>query len=446
MAGGPRYIVWPSSSPTEYMNQEKREPTPRIRRLQIVSLTLLLICGTINYLDRGSLSVANPLIRQDLGISLSQMGWLLSAFGWSYAIMQLPIGALVDRLGPRITLGVGLTFWSLAQGIGGLCTNFTQFVWARIFLGIGEAPHYPTSARVVSNWFAPRDRGVPVGVFNAASPLGTALAPLLLTFLMLTFNWRWMFVTMGVLGLVAAVVWIRVYRDPEASGLLTEHQAYLAESPSDRAAQIAVQKMTFAEWCGLFAHRTTWSMILGFFGSVYLNWVFITWLPGYLEIERHMSTISTGLAAGIPFACGFVGCLVAGWFSDQLIRRGMPPIRSRKLPIVIGMVGMSLFTVPAALVQSNVVALACISIVVFLGFGASACSWALATAAAPPNRVASLGAVQNFGGYLCGALAPILTGSLAQSTHSFVPALLTGAVIAFVSAMIYLFGVRDPIS
>lgn len=427
------------------MNQEKRASTPRIRRRQIVSLTLLLICGTINYLDRGSLSVANPLIRQDLGISLSQMGWLLSAFGWSYAIMQLPIGALVDRLGPRITLGVGLTFWSLAQGIGGLCTNFTQFVWARIFLGIGEAPHYPTSARVVSNWFAPRDRGVPVGVFNAASPLGTALAPLLLTFLMLTFNWRWMFVAMGVVGLVAAALWVMVYRDPEASGLSTEHQAYLAESPSDRAPQVAVQKMTFAEWCGLFAHRTTWSMILGFFGSVYLNWVFITWLPGYLEIERHMTTISTGLAAGIPFACGFVGCLVAGWLSDQLIRRGMPAIRSRKLPIVIGMVGMSLFTVPAALVQSNVVALACISMVVFLGFGASACSWALATAVAPPNRVASLGAVQNFGGYLGGALAPILTGSLAQSTHSFVPALLTGAVIAFVSATIYLFGVRDSI-
>ena len=123
----------------------------------------------------------------------------------------------------------------------------------------------------------------------------------------------------------------------------------------------------------------------------------------------------------------------------------MSPIQSRKLPIVLGMVGMSLFTVPAALVQSNVAALACISMVVFLGFGA-ACSWALATAAAPANRVASLGAVQNFGGYLGRALAPILTGSLAQATHSFVPALLSGAVIAFVSAMIYLFAVRDPIS
>jgi MFS family permease len=102
-----------------------------------------------------------------------------NAFGWSYALMQLPIGAIVDRVGPRITLGIGLTFWSLAQGIGGLCTNFTQFIWARIFLGVGEAPHYPTLARVVSNWFPPRDRGVPVGLFNAASPLGTALAPIL---------------------------------------------------------------------------------------------------------------------------------------------------------------------------------------------------------------------------------------------------------------------------
>jgi len=211
-------------------------------------------------------------------------------------------------------------------------------VWARIFLGIGEAPHYPTSARVVTNWFAPRDRGVPVGLFNAASPLGTALAPPLLTFLMLTFDWRWMFVAMGAVGLIGAVVWILVYRDPNAAGLSPEHQAYLAEGRSDKGPATAVQKLTLAEWGGLFAHRTTLSMILGFFGSGYLTWVFITWLPGYLEIERHMTTITTGVAAGMSFACGFVGSLVAGWFSDRLIRRGMSPIQSRKLPIVLGMV------------------------------------------------------------------------------------------------------------
>ena len=413
----------------------------RIRRIQTISLVMLVVCGTINYLDRGALSVANPAIRADLGVSLSEMGLLLSAFAWSYALVQLPVGGLVDRAGPRVLLGIGMTLWSLAQAAGGLVTSFGQFIWARIFLGVGEAPQYPTSARVVSNWFALRDRGMPTGIFNAASPLGTALAPPLLTLLMLSFNWRWMFVAMGVVGLIGAATWVLIYRDPDAVGLSTEEHVYLERG----APKGSPAKTTFAEWRSLFAYRTTWGMILGFFGSVYLNWVYLTWLPGYLEIERHMSTFGTGFAAAIPFFCGFVGCLVAGWFSDVLARRGTSPVRSRKVPVIVAMVGMALFTVPAALVASNVVALACISVVIFLANAASACSWALATVAAPPNRVASLGAVQNFGGFLGGALAPIVTGAIAQATHSFIPALLAGAAIAFVSAMIYLFVVRDPI-
>jgi MFS family permease len=250
-----------------------------------------------------------------------------------------------------------------------------------------------------------------------------------------------MFVAMGVVGLIAAAIWALIYRDPDAVGLSAEEHAYLEHG----TAQGAPAKTTFAEWRSLFAYRTTWGMILGFFGSVYLNWVFLTWLPGYLEIERHMSTFGSGFAAAIPFFFGFIGSLAAGWFSDLLTRRSTLPVRGRKTPVVLAMVGMALFTVPAALVESNVVALVCISVGVFLANAASACSWALATAAAPPNRIASLGAVQNFGGFLGGALAPIVTGAIAQATHSFVPALLTGAGIAFVSAMIYLFVVRDPI-
>jgi MFS family permease len=423
------------------MKDGKRKAPPRIRRIQTISLAMLVVCGTINYLDRGALSVANPAIRADLGISLGEMGLLLSAFAWSYALLQLPVGGLVDRAGPRVLLGVGMMLWSLAQAAGGLVTSFSQFIWARIFLGIGEAPQYPTSARVVSNWFALRDRGLPTGVFNAASPLGTALAPPLLTLLMLSFNWRWMFIAMGVVGLIAAAIWTLLYRDPAAVELSIEEQAYLA----DGSAQGTPPKTTFAEWRSLFEHRTTWGMILGFFGSVYLNWVYLTWLPGYLEIERHMSTFGTGFAAAIPFFCGFVGSLIAGWFSDLMTQRSTSPVRGRKTPVVVAMLGMALFTVPAALVPSNVVALACISVVVFLANAASACSWALATAAAPPNRVASLGAIQNFGGFLGGALAPIATGAIAQATHSFVLALLAGAAIAFASAMIYLFVVRDPI-
>ncbi len=423
------------------MENGKRRVPPRVRRMQTMALVLLVVSGTINYLDRGALSVANPMIRSDLGVSIGEMGLLLSAFAWSYALAQLPVGWLVDRAGPRALLGLGMVFWSLAQATGGFVTSFGQFIWARIFLGIGEAPQYPTAARVVSNWFAVRDRGVPTGIFNAASPLGTALAPPILTLLMLSFDWRWMFILMGLLGLIAAAIWVLLYRDPEASGLSAEERAYLAEGEE----RVTSAKATFAEWRSLFAYRTTWGMILGFFGSVYLNWVYLTWLPGYLEIERHMSTIRTGFAAALPFFFGFIGCLAAGWFSDLVSRRATSPVRSRKMPVIVAMLGMAVFTVPAALVESNWLALACISVVVFLANAASACSWTLATVAAPPNRVASLGALQNFGGFLGGALAPILTGFIAQVTHSFVPALLTGAAMAFVGALMYLFVVRNPI-
>jgi MFS family permease len=185
-------------------------------------------------------------------------------------------------------------------------------------------------------------------------------------------------------------------------------------------------------------------MLLGFFGSVYLNWVFLTWLPGYLRTERHMDVAYVGVAATIPFLCGFAGALTAGWASDQITKRAASTVTGRRTAVVLAMLGMVAFTIPAALVESNTAAIACISIVIFLANAASACSWSLATAVAPRSRVASLGAIQNFGGFVGGALAPIFTGYIAQS-WSFVPALLTGAAIAFAGAMAYQFLVLAPI-
>jgi sugar phosphate permease len=124
-------------------NDAKRQVPRRLRGIQMTSLAMLVVCGTINYMDRGALSVANPAIRADLGVSISEMGLLLSAFAWSYALVQIPVGGLVDRAGPRVLLGVGMALWSLAQAAGGLVTSFSQFIWARIILGIGEAPNIP---------------------------------------------------------------------------------------------------------------------------------------------------------------------------------------------------------------------------------------------------------------------------------------------------------------
>ncbi|MBQ5941017.1 MFS transporter [Massilia sp. AB1] len=413
---------------------------PRIRRRQTLALVLLVVTGVINYLDRATLAVANEYIRADLDLSLGQMGLLLSAFSWSYALCQLPVGALVDKIGPRWLLGMGLVLWSLAQAAGGMVSTFGWFVLARIVLGIGEAPQFPAAARVVSNWFPLRARGTPTGVYNSASPLGVALAPICLTPLIMATSWHWAFFVTGALGLVAAVVWVALYRDPVRERLSDAERAYLDEGQSTEAAP----KTSFASWRALFRHRATWGMLLGFFGSVYLNWVYLTWLPGYLRTERHMDLAQAGFAASIPFLCGFAGALVAGWASDRVTRHAESPVTGRRKAVVASMLGMVAFTIPAALVESNTVAVACISIVIFLANASSACSWSLATAVAPRSRIASLGAIQNFGGFLGGALAPILTGYIAQS-WSFVPALLTGAGIAFLGAMSYQFLVVRPI-
>src|SRR6201996_6517539 len=221
-----------------------QKATPRLKSVQIAALAMLVMAGVINYIDRATLAVANPLIREELGLSIADMGYLLSAFLWAYAFAQLPTGAMVDRLGPRILLTMGLSLWSLAQLLGGLVQGFGQFFGARILLGIGEAPQFPTGARVVRDWFNQRDRGLATGVFNCASSLGTAIAVPLLTLLMLSFGWRTMFVIMGIAGLIVAAVWFLLYRNPTEVALTTEENTYRTQGdpPGQRT------KVTFREW------------------------------------------------------------------------------------------------------------------------------------------------------------------------------------------------------
>ena len=416
--------------------------TARVKAIQRSALAMLVVAGVINYIDRATLAVANPLIRHDLNLSIADMGYLLSAFLWAYAFSQLPTGAMVDRFGPRILLSFGLSLWSLAQVLGGLVQNFGQFFGARVALGIGEAPQFPTAARVVRDWFNPRDRGLATGIFNCASSLGTAIAAPLLTFLMLSFGWRSMFVIMGLAGLVMASVWFLNYRNPADVALTPEETLYRTEgAPAGERTRV-----TWREWKLLFRFRTTWGMILGYFGCIYLTWIYTAWLPGYLEIERHMSVKFTGVAAAIPFAWGVVGGVSGGYFSDILVRRGVSPVRSRQYPAAFALAGTAICTAAAAFVSSNVLAIAFISASLFFVYVTSTCAWALTSVAAPTNCTASLGAMQNFGGYLGGALAPTVTGLIVQSTGGFVPALVVGALIGLASAGSYLFIVDRPIA
>jgi MFS family permease len=326
--------------------------------------------------------------------------------------------------------------------LGGLVQGFGQFFGARLLLGVGEAPQFPTCARVVRDWFNQRDRGLATGFFNCASSLGTAIAVPLLTFLMLSFGWRTMFVVMGVAGLVMAAVWYLVYRNPTELALTPEENAYRTQGdpPGQRT------KVTFREWKLLFRFRTTWGMIFGYFGCIYLTWIYTAWLPGYLEIQRHMSVKYTGWAAAIPFAWGVLGGVLGGYIADMLVRRGVEPLKSRRYPAAIALLGTAACTVAAAYVESDALAIAFISASLFLVYVTSTCAWALSSVAVPTNCTASIGAVQNFGGYLGGALAPTVTGLIVQTTGSFVPALVVGALIGVVSAASYFFVVDQPIT
>jgi MFS family permease len=186
-------------------------------------------------------------------------------------------------------------------------------------------------------------------------------------------------------------------------------------------------------------------MIAGFFGCIYVLWIYNAWLPGYLETDRHMSIARTGWVAGVPFLFGVVGSLAGGRLVDWLVARGVSPIDSRKYPMAVALLGTALFTVMAAEISSNAVAIGCICVSMFLIYVSTATAWAMAPVAAPGNCTASLGAMQNFGGYVGGALAPAVTGIIGQATGSFRAALLTGAAIAAMAALAYAVVIKDAI-
>jgi MFS family permease len=429
------------SSPQSRVDATATRPSARIISIQRWSVVLLVAGGALNYVDRATLSVANKLIQDDLGIPIARMGLLLSAFLWAYALAQLPVGGLIDRFGPRRSLALGLFSWSVAQAAGSLVTSFGVFIAARFALGVGEAPLFPGGARVVRDWFGIRQRGFATGLLQSASSLGNFIAVPLLTFLMLTLNWRWMFLIVGGAGVLLAVVWWSIHRDPSEVRLTPDELRYLTEGDENTTSR----PPSFAEWRQLFAHRTTWGMIAGFFGTIYTLWLYTGWLPYYLEHERHMTVARVGVVAAIPYFFGCVGAVVGGWLCDFLTRRGWKPIAGRKLLISSALCGISLCTVGTVLAESNATALALISVSLFLIYIASSAAWATVPIAAPSQYTASLGSIQNFGGYLGGALAPTVTGLIVQRTGSFSQALLLSAGLSVLSAAAYLLLVRQPI-
>jgi MFS family permease len=413
-----------------------------MKRMQWTAVILCAAAIAINYLDRSTIAIANPQIRAEFHMSAAQFGALQSAWSLAYALAQIPVGLLIDRLGPGILLGISMILWSIAVAAGGLVANYTRLFIARAVLGVTESPAYPTAVRVTSDWFHVRDRGVPTGVFNMGSNIGIAIGPPLLTALMLLAGWRWMFIIMGIVGIVASVLWFCLYRDPGQAALSSADAAYIETNKSKRSGV----PITARQWGRLFRFRTTWAMMLGAFCSGYGIWMYVTWLPGYLEGEHHISIARTGYLASIPLVCSMFGSFCGGYVSDRLIARGMPIVQARKLPAALGYLGSALFTAFAALSTAPAPAILWISFAMFFLYFAVAAKWTLITAVSPQDFCGSCSSIQNFGSYLGGACSPVLTGLIVDWTGSFVVALAIGGIVMAVGAAIYYFMVGAPIT
>jgi sugar phosphate permease len=413
--------------------------SPRMRRMQWVAIGLITFAIALNYIDRSTLAVGNVKIRQEFGITATAIGALQAAWSITYAFAQVPIGFLLDRLGPRYLVGLALILWSIAQGAGGFSLSYIQLLWSRVALGVTESPAFPAAVRVTSDWFHVKDRGRPTGLYNAGGSIGPAIAPPLLTMIMLAFDWRVMFITMGVVGVFCALIWFALYRNPHASPLEPQDEAYLADN---RAGESRVEA---AQWGRLFQFRSMWGLMLGAFCGGYAVWLYQTWLPAYLEMQQHISIAKTGLLASIPLICSILGALSGGWVSDRLARRSSDLVSSRRLPCILGLIASAVFTTLAALCTTATEAVLAISAAMyFLSFGIAG-KWVMLTAVAPQSYCTSVASIQNFGGYLGGTASPLVTGFVVDQTGSFVIALAIGAVMTLLAAIILQLLVRTPI-
>lgn len=418
---------------TDVVAQQALKKPVRIRTIQTVTLLLLFIAGIVNFLDRSSLSVAGEAIRGELGLSATEFGVLLSAFSLSYGFSQLPAGILLDRFGPRLVLGAGLIFWSAMQALTGLVNSFSHFIWLRIGLGAGEAPFMPAGVKSINDWYVQKERGMALGIFNSSTVIGQAIAPPVLVVMQLAWGWRIMFIAIGLAGIAVGLCWFMWYRNRTQFSLSEQEQRYL-DTP-----KVVRPGLASGEWLALFKRRTTWGMILGFSGVNYTGWLYIAWLPGYLQAEQGFSLAKTGWVAAIPFLAAAVGMWTNGIVIDALARRGYDLTKTHKTAIVTGLILSALGSLLVVQAASPVQAVAFISMALFCVHFAGTSAWGLVQVLVSERKVASVAAIQNFGSFVFASFAPVVTGWVVDTTHSFNLALMIAAGVTFAGALSYLF-------
>ncbi|WP_232630155.1 MFS transporter [Methylobacterium sp. Leaf118] len=419
----------------------------RRSRVRLTIVLMLFAATTINYADRATISIAGPALAKDLGLDAVQMGYVFSAFAWSYVLAQVPGGWLLDRYGVKWVYAAAIFLWSaftLIQGAVGFFTGFTAVALLfalRLAVGLAEAPVFPANARITAAWFPTRERGMASAFFNSAQYFATVLFTPLMAWVVHHFGWHHVFTLMGALGIAFALLWTQVVFGPkDHPGINQAERDYLETGGAlldmDGRKDATEAGNTWTTLRQLLGNRMLLGIYVGQYCITTLTYFFLTWFPVYLVKERGLSILQAGFAAVLPALCGFIGGILGGVISDMLLKRGYSLTVARKVPIVSGML-LSMSIIGCNYVQADAVVVGLMALA-FFGKGIGALGWAVVSDTSPRQSGGLSGGLFNTFGNTAGITTPIVIGYIVQQTGSFNGALVFVGLNALVAVFCYL--------
>ncbi|HYI93024.1 MAG TPA: MFS transporter [Bryobacteraceae bacterium] len=302
----------------------------KIPKLRWVIAALLFLATMINYLDRTALSIVSVDVRREFHLNEQDYSHVLTLFLVAYAIMYAGSGYVVDRLGTRIGFAVFMFSWSAAQMLHAFAVGKWSLGAFRFMLGLAEPGNWPAAAKAVAEWFPARQRALGIGIFNAGSSIGSAIAPYLVATITYAYGWRMSFIVTGALGIVWLVAWLILYEAPARNRWL------LAQERPDIAEEAVSEKGARPDWKRVIRMRECYTLILARFFTDPVLYFAIFWLPEYLRKERGFDLAMVGKYAWVPYIFGDIGYILGGWLSGRLMQAGWSLPRARKAVMLMG--------------------------------------------------------------------------------------------------------------
>ena len=396
----------------------------------------------VNYFDRVNLSVSQAALHTSFGISAVTFGYLAGAYSWTYALCQLPIGVILDTFGILRVGRISIFLWTVASFAAAISPRLGGLFAARLLLGIGEAPTFPSNAKAVGRWFPPAERSFATAIFDSAAKFGSAIGVPILGLLLLRIGWRWSFAVTGLLSFLYLLLFSRIYRDPQDDAKLTASERELIEAANQKPVSSQVTRASIDEpepsLGALLRHRKVIGLAIGFGSYNYVFYLLLTWLPSYLNTSLHLDLHQSFLYTGFPWLVAtFTDLAIGGWLADSLIQRGWNANMVRKV-ILIGGTACGLGILGAAQAHSTLAAILWITLSIGGLSAAAPIGWSIPSLIIPQRSVGRVGGIVNFSNQLSGVAAPIVTGYLVQSLHSFAWAFGVAAIYLTIGIAAYL--------